>query len=74
MDKVKTSVSLTRSNYERLNRIAEVSGVTRSEVANRAIEQMVELIDGPSSPDANPWTNMFRAQTKRATPKSDPPS
>jgi len=67
---VKTSVTLREEVELSVREIAAASNVTMSEVMNRAIEQMVEMIEADeSAPNLTPWTRLFREQMRTARKK-----
>lgn len=67
---IKTSVTLREDLESSVREIASAANVTMSEVMNRALEQMVEMIDsGESAPNLTPWTRLFREQVRTARKK-----
>ena len=67
---IKTSVTLREELESRVREISEVSNVTMSEVMNRALEQMVEMIEADeSAANLTPWTRLFREQMRSARKK-----
>jgi len=65
--KKKTSITLTEKRTGQLRDVARRADISRSEVAERAIEQMMEMIEAAKAPRSmTPWTQLFREQYKRA--------
>ena len=67
---IKTSVTLREDLEHAVREIAAASNVTMSEVMNRSLEQLVDLIDAEkSAPNLTPWTRLFREQVRTARKK-----
>lgn len=67
---IKTSVTLRKDLESAVREIAAASNVTMSEVMNRSLEQMVEMIDADkSASNLTPWTRLFREQVRSARAK-----
>ncbi|MBG30151.1 MAG: hypothetical protein CMI31_09135 [Opitutae bacterium] len=67
---LKTSVTLREELEASVREISAAANITMSEVMNRAIEQMVEMIDcKESAPNLTPWTRLFREQVRLARKK-----
>jgi hypothetical protein len=67
---VKTSVSLREELEHAVREISAASNVTMSEVMNRSLEQLMELIDSDkSAANLTPWTRLFRQQVRMAREK-----
>ena len=67
---IKTSVTLREDLESSVREIAAASSVTMSEVMNRALEQLVEMIDAEeSSANLTPWTRLLREQVRSAREK-----
>ena len=67
---IKTSVTLREELESSVREVAAASNVTMSEVMNRALEQMAEMIDAKeSAPNLTPWTRLFREQVRSAREK-----
>ena len=67
---IKTSVTLREDLESSVREIAAGANVTMSEVMNRALEQMAEMIDSDeSAPNLTPWTRLFREQVRQARKK-----
>ena len=64
---IKTSVTLREDLESSVREIAAASDVTMSEVMNRALEQMVEMIEAEESAgNLTPWTRLLREQVRSA--------
>ena len=62
---IKTSVTLREDLESSVREIAAAANVTMSEVMNRALEQMVEMIESDeSASNLTPWTRLFREQMR----------
>ena len=69
---IKTSVTLREDLEAEVREIATAANVTMSEVMNRSLEQLVEMIeDKESAPNLTPWTRLFREQVRSARNKKD---
>ena len=67
---IKTSVTLREELEASVREIAAAANVTMSEVMNRALEQMVEMIDSDESAgNLTPWARLFREQVRLARKK-----
>ena len=67
---LKTSGTLREELEASVREISADANITMSEVMNRAIEQMVEMIDSnESAPNLTPWTRLFREQVRQARKK-----
>ena len=67
---IKTSVTLREDLESSVREISAACNVTMSEVMNRALEQMVEMIESDeSAPNLTPWTRLFREQVRTARRK-----
>ena len=67
---VKTSVTLRENVELAVREISSACNVTMSEVMNRAIEQMAELVEADeSAANLTPWTRLFREQIRTARKK-----
>ena len=68
---LKTSVTLREELEVSVREISAAANITMSEVMNRAIEQMVDIIDSnESAPNLTPWTRLFREQVRQARKKN----
>ena len=69
---IKTSVTLREDLEYAVREIAAASNVTMSEVMNRSLEQMMEMIESTeSAPNLTPWTRLFREQVRTARKKKN---
>tara|TARA_R110002020_G_scaffold418337_1_gene627591 strand:+ start:569 stop:787 length:219 start_codon:yes stop_codon:yes gene_type:complete len=63
----KSSITVAIDNAHAVSEIADKARMSRSDVYNAAVEQMLELIKSPKeSPDLSPWVKMFRDQEQRS--------
>ena len=64
---IKTSVTLREELESAVREVSTACDVTMSEVMNRSLEQMMELIDAEESAgNLTPWTRLFRQQLQIA--------
>ena len=64
---IKTSVTLREELESAVREVSTACDVTMSEVMNRSLEQMMELIDAEeSAANLTPWTRLFRQQLQAA--------
>ena len=67
---IKTSVTLREELESAVREVSTACDVTMSEVMNRALEQMVEVIESDeSAANLTPWTRLFREQVRIARKK-----
>ena len=62
----KSSITVNLEYAKAVDVVAEKARMSRSEVYNAAVEQMLELIESPKeTPGLTPWVKMFREQAQR---------
>ena len=63
----KSSITVNLEYAMAVDEIAEKARMSRSEVYNAAVEQMLDLIKSPKEPpELTPWVKMFRDQAQRS--------
>ena len=62
----KSSITVNIEYAKAVDVVAGKARMSRSDVYNAAIEQMLELIESPKdTPGLTPWVKMFRDQARR---------